>query len=70
MIPFQNFSDGMNYLLLTNIYKTVYVDSPDNYNAAISSMNDIILCTPVMAIIINSALGVVYFVLALIIDSR
>jgi len=70
LIPFQNFSDAMTFILLGNIYAELYGKDSEYYKRYMDALGTFTLCTPLLAIIVNCALAVLYFTLAVIIDSR
>jgi hypothetical protein len=60
----------MTFILLGNIYGEIYGKDSEYYKRNMEELSNFILCTPPLAIGVNCALAVLYFTIAVIIDSR
>lgn len=67
--PFWNFADGMNYNMIRNFVKELSYNQED-YERSMADIDKLYICGPIMAIAINSGLGVIFFIISVWIDSR
>lgn len=67
--PFWNFSDAMNFVMVTNFIKDQNM-SPAEYEQYREQIENLFLCGPKLAISVNLALGVLFFVFSVLIDSK
>lgn len=67
--PFWNFADGMNYNMIRNFVREITPDEK-TYQSSMAEIDKLYICGPIMAICINSALGVIFFIISVWIDSR
>jgi ABC-2 family transporter protein len=70
VIPFQNFGEGMVFIMMQNIYKEYYKNYPEYYERHMNELREAILCDSIMAIWLNIVLGILYFTIAVIIDTK
>jgi hypothetical protein len=66
--PFWNFKDALEYNFLSNFIKGI--SDPDVRRNFQEGIDKIYQCGPYMAMAINSGLGIIFFVLAVILDRR
>jgi len=59
----------MNYITLMNIAEDLFTD-PDKKQEFIDIINSTVVFGPIICISINILLGILYFILAVFIDSR